>query len=875
VIGETVKQYKILSEIGGGGMGVVYLAHDTDLDCKVALKFLPPELTRSSKAKTRFRLEAQSAAALQHPHICTIHAISETDDGQMYICMPYYEGRSLKDYITDRKLPVREVYEIASCVADGLMAAHDNDPSIIHRDIKPANIMITKAGYVVVVDFGLAKLVGRTKVTMTGVTPGTASYMSPEQVQGKDLDGRTDIWSLGVVMYEALTGELPFGSDLEQALFYQIVNEGHKPAHEVRADVPQEFSAIVDKCLAKKPDDRYASMRELLTAMHKVAMELNWQSSTTVRPVLPIRTWEEQKRQRLLRWLVGAAILAVAAFVVYRVMPPREPPSPYVTDVRLATLPFENLASKDFSDDFVLGLSEWTAAMADRIRPHHESMWTIPFSYTRPGRVPTPADAEGYYGVNYLLTGSVQAFDEGHLISLDLVNASSLATEKTIRVSFDVDEFGVVPPALAKELLAAFGVDPAPGIVDDILAGESADSRALVATIETMGLLNGRRTSERLANAADLIAEAVQREESANGLTTAARVDWAIAAKSDAPDAAMAAALEKMRQAVALDSTAVLPLLALAHSAAIAGEREEAIDALDRVLSRDPGNLLALRRKAINLRQLQRFDEAEIVYEALVSIHPDLYDGLRLYGFLVDRLGNTDEAIDYYRQALVFAPNDSWTLKRLGLGLHVIGEWAEARKYYMRSFAIKPDCGTCTTIGQLYFTERMFEEAARYYEFAISYCDSTGSTYHVRWNNWGEALYWIEERRDEALPKYRRAIHFAERELAKTPDDPELLADLAALYASVGEQAKAIEFADRAAPGAVDDEMAAMTLAWTYEKLSNRELALQYIFTAIRHGFPIKDMEIEPLFTDLRADIRFQQFAEGIQKEAGGSSASN
>ena len=208
MIGQTVSHYEILGHLGAGGMGVVYKARDLKLDRTVALKFLPPDLTRDPEAKQRFVHEAKTASTLQHANVCVVHDIDETTDGQMFISMEYLEGETLTRKIERGPLPIDEAIDIAIQVAKGLTAAHQH--GIVHRDIKPANILITSGGVAKIVDFGLAKLSGRTLMTREGSTLGTAAYMSPEQAHGEPADQRTDIWAMGVVVYEMLTGKHPF-----------------------------------------------------------------------------------------------------------------------------------------------------------------------------------------------------------------------------------------------------------------------------------------------------------------------------------------------------------------------------------------------------------------------------------------------------------------------------------------------------------------------------------------------------------------------------------------------------------------------------------------------------------------------------------------
>ena len=271
MIGRTISHYKILEKLGEGGMGVVYKAEDTTLKRTVALKFLPADLTRDEEAKERFVHEAQAASSLDHPNICNIHEIDETDDGQIFICMAYYEGETLRKKISRKPLKLEEAIDIAIQVADGLAEAHGQDA--VHRDLKSANVMITKEGVVKIIDFGLARLAGQTKLTKAGTTMGTAAYMSPEQARGEHVDHRTDIWSMGVVLYEMIAGELPFKGDYEQAVIYLIMYEDSEPITGLRTGVPTELERIVDKAMSKSPDDRYQHMDEMIVDLRSVKKE--------------------------------------------------------------------------------------------------------------------------------------------------------------------------------------------------------------------------------------------------------------------------------------------------------------------------------------------------------------------------------------------------------------------------------------------------------------------------------------------------------------------------------------------------------------------------------------------------------------------------
>ena len=262
MIGKTVSHYKILEQLGVGGMGVVYKAEDTKLKRTVALKFLPPELTRDAEAKQRFIREAQAASSLDHPNICTIHEIDETNDNQIFIVMTCYDGETLKAKIKRGSLTKMEAIDITIQIASGLQKTHEK--SIIHRDINPSNVMITEDGLVKIVDFGLAKNIQSGEKTTKGLTLGTVAYMSPEQTRGEEIDKRTDIWSLGVVLYEMITGKLPFWGEYHQAILYSILNDSPKFDAIFSSDQYRVIGSIIKKSLMKDKDERYQNFHDLI-----------------------------------------------------------------------------------------------------------------------------------------------------------------------------------------------------------------------------------------------------------------------------------------------------------------------------------------------------------------------------------------------------------------------------------------------------------------------------------------------------------------------------------------------------------------------------------------------------------------------------------
>jgi len=333
-------RYKIMEELGRGGMGVVYKAEDTKLKRTVALKFLSPELTHVPEVKTRFMREAQAAAALDHPNICTVHEFDETEKTS-FISMAYIEGQSLKEKIESGPMELEESLNIAMQVAEGLQEAHQK--GIVHRDIKSGNIMVTERGQAKIMDFGLARIAGGTLVTKEGMTMGTIAYMSPEQARGEEVDHRTDIWSLGVVLYEVFSGQLPFKGEHDQAVVYSILNKKSKPITDLKAGIPMSIEQVVSKALEKNPDERYQQVDELLDDLKSI-------SAGIVPEEIKVRLRKAKLRKRKRAILfAGAAGLAII-LAVFGLILLKGPPE---TIDSIAVLPLENLTGDTEKEFFV------------------------------------------------------------------------------------------------------------------------------------------------------------------------------------------------------------------------------------------------------------------------------------------------------------------------------------------------------------------------------------------------------------------------------------------------------------------------------------------------------------------------------------------
>jgi tetratricopeptide (TPR) repeat protein len=320
MIGKTISHYKILEELGRGGMGVVYKAQDLTLDRFVAIKFLPQHLSTDEEATQRFIHEAKAASALNHPNIGVVHEIGRTDDGHTFMVMAHYEGESLRDRIDRGSITVDEALDITGQIAAGLAKAHGRE--IVHRDMKPSNVLLSEDGHAVIIDFGLAKLSGKTRLTKEGSTLGTAAFMSPEQAQGMEVDHRSDIFSVGTMLYEMLTGELPFKGEHEAALLYGVVHETPEPVSAVMPGLPQELDLLIHRCLAKDRSERYQTAEELLADLGKL-------KQGSAEGIGIARSWDARraagKLRYMLRWGFPLVILA-AIVIVYKIWAPGKKP---------------------------------------------------------------------------------------------------------------------------------------------------------------------------------------------------------------------------------------------------------------------------------------------------------------------------------------------------------------------------------------------------------------------------------------------------------------------------------------------------------------------------------------------------------------------
>ena len=468
MVGETISHYRILSKLGEGGMGVVYRAEDLSLGRLVALKFLSPHLSTDADAKLRFTHEAKAAAALNHPGICTVHDVGEAE-GQPYLAMEYVEGESLKERIARGPLPISEALEIAAQVADALHEAHGK--GVTHRDIKPANIMLTPNGRAKVMDFGLAQIAGATHLTRSGSTLGTAAYMSPEQAHGEATDHRTDIWSLGVLLYELVSGLMPFRGEHEAALLYGIQHNEVEPLTGLRTGVPGELERVVAKCLAKDAGHRYQHADELAVDLRRLPTQLD---STRTAP----RPSQRVSEPRL--WFVAAAVIViVAAGSQLLLRSGRKAPAPAKViheRTEIAVLPFQNLSAGGPNAYFASGLHDELLTQLAKVAALKVISRTSVMAYATTAK--PLRQIAGELGVGSIVEGSVQVAGNRLRVNVQLIDAATDEHLWAERYDRSLDDAFAIQSDVAQRIVEEVGATLAPQERQGLTEAPTADPEA-------------------------------------------------------------------------------------------------------------------------------------------------------------------------------------------------------------------------------------------------------------------------------------------------------------------------------------------------------------------------------------------------------------
>ena len=641
MIGSTVSHYKIVERIGAGGMGVVYKAIDLDLDRVVAIKFLSSSSAGPGELE-RFKREARAAAALDHPNICSIHEIGE-HDGQPFIVMAYIEGRSIAALARERPLATRDVIEYAIQIANGLNHAHQ--AGIIHRDIKSENLMVDKSGVVKILDFGLARIVGATTITETSGTVGTIAYMSPEQARGEKVDHRTDIWSLGVVMYEMLTGRRPFEAEFKDATVYSILHEEPEPVTALRSGVGLETERIVVKTLSKDREHRYQHADEMVADLRAVADSGDGGFTPGPRP---------HARGRRAALLFTAAVVLAAAGVIGYLLYPKES-IPFHGRDWVLIAGFDNFTGDARFDDAVE-----EALSIDMSQSRYVNVFSgvrLRQTLQRMER----ADVEKVdrdlgreicvrEGVAAMLTGRIDRLGTGYQLSAELLAPSTgdvLRTER-LTVAKDSDLLGAIDD-LSKRIRHGLG--------------ESLRER--------------RQHDEPLAAVTTQSLDALR-------LYTVAKKH---AARGDNADA-----IPFAKQAVELDPEFALAYQLLAVCYHNLGETTNAIEQSEHAMQyrEAVSERERLYIEAEYYRYRSAYKQATDKFRLLTELYPDDFSGHNNLSFLCQHTRDYDEALRSIAEAARVQPNSWYVFHNTALAHAGLGDYEQALADFDRALAVNP-----------------------------------------------------------------------------------------------------------------------------------------------------------------------------------------
>ena len=865
----VVSHYRIREKLGAGGMGVVYKAEDIRLGRLVALKFLPDDSVRDARALERFKREARTASALDHPNICTIYEIDD-DQGRPFIAMQLLEGHTLRERIGDKPVPLGTLLDWALQITDALQAAHAK--GIMHRDIKPANIFITERGQAKVLDFGLAKLtavdlMGSGEATLsvsgplthTGAAIGTVAYMSPEQTRGESLDARTDLFSFGVLLYEMATGKQAFSGPTWAVTVHAILGQAPVSLNESVPGLPQRLQEIIDKCLIKNRDLRYQTAAEIHHDLLK--LKKDFESGKSLKSVRVATTWSPQRKLRL-----AVAVIAAIALVAIGIWGPRvfrglatsatrQSASLVLERKSIAILPFAvagNPASDPKMTAFGKGLLEDVAAKLSQLSANHD-LEVVPARTLEDKKVATLADAKKEFGVSLGLTVSLEQANDLFRASYSLTDAKTGKNLAGAQITAPVSDLFTIEDQVANGVAAALQLSLRSEEKQALGVHSTSQPEAYQYFVQGRGYLQDSRKPENLTSAEIVFKQALKIDPNFGQAEAGLGETYWLRYQLGKQKQWIAPARQACTKAVDLGNAGAEGHLCLGLLEDGTGQYEQAAEQFQQAVQLEPANDRAYTSLAGAYQHLNQPDKAEETYKRAIAVRPQYWRGYALLGVSCLNRADYEQAAAAFRRAAELDPDSYVVFNSLGGALLYEGKDAEAVQALEKSIAIRPTRDAYSNVAVAQFRLRRFQDSVASFKAALKLDEDSYQT----WGNLGDAYYYGGET-SLAMEAYRKAIALGEPQLKVNPKDTDVLADLASYYSMLGDRKQALTYLDRSLQLAPSDKQLLFNAAEVYNQLHETGVALEWLGKALSAGYSRSVVATTAALDNLHDNPRYQ-----------------
>jgi tetratricopeptide (TPR) repeat protein/predicted Ser/Thr protein kinase len=862
IIGSTISHYRILEKLGGGGMGVVYKAEDTRLHRAVALKFLPAEMLHDSASLERFRREAQAASALNHPNICTIHDIGE-QDGQHFIAMEFLDGQTLKHRISGKPLPFDEMLELAIQIADAFRAAHAQ--GIIHRDIKPANIFVTKLGNAKVLDFGLAKFAPVAEggvsamptatsdflLTSPGSTIGTIAYMSPEQARGEELDARTDLFSLGTVLYEMATGRMAFPGNSAAIIYEAILNRSSIAASQINQALPPKLDEIIGKALEKDRKLRYQSAAEIRTDLQRLKRD----RESGVITAQTARSTERRLGRRAAGLIALAAVLLIlwlAAFAAWHWMPFRQGSIRALSEQKnLVVLPFRAIAAEAQDQAYCAGLTETVTTKLAGL----PSLEVPSTSELREHKVDSIERARTELGANLVLEASWQHVGDNVRINLSLIDTRTAKQLRTDTITGGAKDLFALQDRVVSSAVDMLNVRLQPQQAHELTAHGTTVLNAYDFYVQGLGYLQRSDQPQNADNAIALFQRALKEDPSYALAQAGLGRSYLLKYDNTKQKQWIESARVACERAASLDAKLAAGHICLGSLYNLTGEYEKAVLEFRTALEREPTSDDAYTGLAWGYEQSGQFQAAEQTYERALKLRPSYWSNYNKLGQFYGRRGSYQKAVPMFQRVIELTPDNRWGYTNLGVAYYNLDRLDDAGAMWRRTLDIRPDATAYSNLGTVSFFTGHYAESVGPFEKATELEPQN----YVWWGNLADAYRWTPGKQDLTMATYARAIGLAERALEVNPRDTDALGSLAIYEAKSGRLQKAHMLIGQALAIASKDVYVLSEAVEVYTLAGEQQKALDCLKNAVQGGYPRFEMEANPELASLRNDPRYRE----------------